>query len=124
MSEIKEKFTPGQWYRTKREPIRYDYYGKPCQFSRIEITDTPDGKYKPRHVIAQVTYANGKGEANADLLTVAPDMYFALKDMVLTVTDLLEAICSGEENTDCLLAVVQEEIDNAVKVLKKARGEE
>ncbi len=66
MSEIKEKFTPRPWYRTQREPIRYDYYGKPCQFSRIEIIDTPDGKYKPRHVLLQQRQGNRSSESMAD----------------------------------------------------------
>lgn len=101
MSERKEQFTPGPWkYDTKSSMIHAET-GETIG----EIFDCDDLK-------------------NGPLAAAAPEMYVSLKDMVLTVTDLLEAICSGEENTDCLIAVVQDEIDNAVKVLKKTRGEE
>lgn len=107
----KEKFTPRPWrvHRDKRN-------GTVCAIIEDKSGDC----------VARTVYRFHRGERNANghLITAAPDMYVSLKDMVLTVTDLLEAICSGEENTDCLFAVVQDEIDNAIKVLKKARGEE
>ena len=105
MSERKEQFTPRPW---RAFDVGYGF--------RIE----PDVCWIGEN--SNVT--KKQRTANKDLIVSAPEMYFALKDMVLTVTDLLEAICSGEENTDCLIAVVLDEIDNAVKVLKKARCEE
>lgn len=101
MSERKEKFTHGPWkYDTKSSMIHAET-GETIG----EIWDYDDLK-------------------NGPLAAATPEMYSSLKDMVLTVTDLLEAICSGEENTDCLFAVVYDEIDNAIQVLKKERGKE
>ena len=113
-SVMSVKFTSGPWHVDDKEPG--------FTLNRLLI------KSETTHqtAICALNFHADPDEcrANAALIKSAPEMYSSLKDMVLTVTDLLEAICSGEENTDCLFAVVYDEIDNAIQVLKKARGEE
>lgn len=103
------KFTPGPWYIKPSETIPSPYCGITSS-TRITILDTPDGQYKPRHVIAQVAKGNGRGDANAALIAVAPEMYEQLKQHC--------ALCMlmHPECEKCELCETR-------KVLKKARGE-
>ena len=103
----KEKFTPGPW--------------RACEDGLIDKM-VVGGDYD---LIIDITHKNGKrNDADSALIESAPKMYFALRDTVWAITDLLDAITSGVENTDYLLAVLQDEIDYAIQVLKEARGEE
>lgn len=86
---MNKKFTSGPWYIKPREVIRsqrgYDSY------TRTTILDTPEGKYQPRHVIAQVARGNGREEANAALIATSPEMYESNE----TTLRELENIVSG-----------------------------
>ena len=103
------EFTPGPWYIKPSEEIPSPYLGKTSS-TRITILDTPDGQYKPRHVIAQVARGNGRGDANAALIAAAPEMYEQLKQHC-ALCMMMHPDCEG-----C-------EICETRKVLKKARGE-
>lgn len=106
----KENFTSGPWYVKQSEAITSPYWGKTSS-TRITILDAQDGQYKPRHVIAQVARGNGRGAANAALISAAPELYKELE-------------------RHCALCVMQHpemekcELCGTRKALKKARGGE
>ena len=104
------EFTPGPWCIKPSEEIPSPYLGKTSS-TRITILDTPDGQYKPRHVIAQVAKGNGRGAANAALIAAAPEMYAEL-ERHCSLCMMMHPDCEG-----C-------EICDTGKVLKKVRGEE
>ena len=105
-----EKFTKGPWFIKRSEEVRSPYSTN-VSSTRITILDEPGGQYQSRHVIAQVAKGNGRGEANAELIAAAPELYKELeKHCALCM--MMHPDCEG-----C-------EICDTGKVLKKARGEE
>ena len=112
----KTKFTPGPWFIKASEEIRSPYSTN-VSSTRITILDTQDGQYQSRHVIAQVAKGNGRGEANAALISAAPEMY----DILTHYFDLIQRADYGD-----ILAEqkIFEDIVYIEEVLMKARGEE
>lgn len=107
---MKEQFTPGPWCIKQSEAIRSPYGGSTSS-TRITILDTLEGQYKRQHVIAQVAKGNGSGDANAALISAAPELYKEL-ERHCALCMLAHPDCEGCELCD------------TGKVLKKARGEE
>ena len=116
MTDRREKFTPGPLF------IETVHVGDE---KWDEIRDK-DGNF----ISESGNYWDTDPEPNPDsiLQQHAPDLYYALKDCAGALADLLEQIENGEKfdnvTSDCLIAELQDEVEKAVVVLKKARGEE
>ena len=119
MEERKEKFTPGPWHIKPREAC-VTCFG--ISYSRTKILDTPDGQYSPRHVIAQIARGNGREEANAALISKAPEMYAMLEEAYGTINDMAEDCFAAGNIKD--EAVFRAKAEKIYKLLKEARGEE
>ena len=50
-------------------------------------------------------------------------LYASLKDCAGALAEILQLIVSGQDLPDTLIAMAQDEVDNAAETLKKARGE-
>lgn len=60
-------------------------------------------------------------ESNAHLISCAPDMYEALKDLMSAMDDV---VANSANIPDCIMYVVGEAQEKAEMAMKKARGEE
>ena len=104
MTERKEQFTPGPWQAyTAQHAAWVDTDWKDCA-EQTNICDC--GK--------------DNGWNDVHLIAAAPDVYYALKDLMNAMDDVL---CNADRVPDCIFAVVQEAQDKATAALKKARGE-
>lgn len=112
MSET--KFTPGPWFIKQSEEIWLPYSPN-VSSTRITILDEPGGQYQRRHVIAQVTKGNGRGEANAALIAAAPEMY----EFILWIRSV-----QGQCAIMKWRKFLPEILDKADEILRKAEGEE
>ena len=119
MTDRKEKFTPGPWYIKPREEHEYQYHVYHGTWhNRTTIMDSPDGQYKRRHVIATVARGNGREDANAALMVVAPDMYAYGESTVELMRRLVGMLPFGLDDE------VKAQIAKWEEIAKKARGEE
>ena len=117
MNIRKEKFPPGEWCEVGR--------WSPVNHCVIEWTQLPE---PPFYAAQYRKVAEVYEQADVPKLAAAPDMYEALKSCVEALADLLEQIENGEKfdnvASDCLIAELQDEVEKATAILKKARGEE
>lgn len=92
-----EKFTQGDWKV-------HEFYHEYSKQNLYDIYWSKDGEE-----VAERIYS----KADAHLMSASKELYFALKDLV------------GNSRNGCQeVNVSRETIDNALKALKKARGEE
>ena len=110
-TERKEQFTPGPWF--------------------IETVHVGDEKWdeirdKDGNFIAESgNYLDSDPEPHPDsiLQKAAPEMYSELRDCAGAMAEILALIVEGKDVPDTLIAMAQDEVDNAAATLKKARGE-
>ena len=117
----KAAFTPGPWrIRAKSFCLVESFDGTPVARTLLQARQ-PYSPYGPMR--GGFDDANPVRIANAQLIKSAPELYAELKDVTETLEEILEIIVSGQDLSDCVIACAQDEVDKAVTVLKKARGE-
>ena len=115
--ERKEQFTPGPWYirpRTAEQTVLGT-----TTYTRTTILDDANGKYSPKHVIAQIARGNGREEANAALIAAAPEMY----DWQTAALAEMQSICRMFGVPDYVRESLEQLIERGEAIQKKARGE-
>ena len=120
MSE--EKFTKGPWFIKQSEAIRSPYSIN-VSSTHITILDAQDGQYQRKHVIAQVSNGNGRGDANAALIAAAPEMYEFGETTAEVMQILLERLGPKPTGLDAeIKRLAEERIAEWREIEKKARG--
>lgn len=106
MNESKPKFTPGPWkiHLDKRN-------GTACSIIEDKTGDC----------VARTVYRFHRGErhANGNLISAAPEMYEALKEMLSSLKDVVNI----NYMSDSAFALANDAMAKAEEALKKARGE-
>lgn len=104
MSAPRGGFTPGPWVVAED-----DASNRPARGTRVVVRATDDTEF----VLADCGAANNeRGRANARLIAAAPDLYEALRAMVL----------NGEAHADCSRSLPSLPLARARAALAKAEG--